>query len=199
MKYQDLTSAVDTPVFSRQDLSIHRLKVFDYQFTRWIQKGLLVRLKNGLYAFAREAGGIKTEEVAYFLYQPSYISLESALWFYGFIPEVVHTPTSVTSRTNRRFDNAFGGYVYRHIKKELFWGYGPVRTENGFYLLADPEKALLDYLYLNLSGLRSQEDFDAIRLDSDQLSRHLDAERFRRYLAAFDIGKLERWALKCLP
>jgi len=199
MKYQDLTAAIDAPMFSRQDLSIHWLKVYDCQFTLWIKKGYLVRLRNGLYAFARDVDRIKREEVAHLLYPPSYISLESALSFYGFIPEMVHANTSVTARINRRFDNCFGGFIYRHIKNSLFWGYAPMTTENGVYLLAEPEKALLDYLYLNLAGLRRQADFDAIRLNYDQMSDHLDADKFRRYLAAFGVKKLKNWALKCLP
>lgn len=199
MKYNDLTATIKTPVFSRQDLAIHWLKAHDYQFSLWTKKGYLLRLRNGLYAFARDADKIQPEEVAYSLYQPSYISLESALSAHGLIPEIVYTHTSVTARGNRRFDNHFGGFIYRHIKKALFWGYMPVRTDTGFYLMAEPEKALLDYLYLNLGGIRSQADFDAIRLNPDQLRDQLNPDKFRTYLSAFNIKKLTRWAGQCLP
>lgn len=199
MKYGQLVTTIHAPIFSRQDLLILGLKVYDYQFTLWVKKGYLVRLRNGLYAFARDLDKVKIEDVAWLLYQPSYISLESALSFYGFIPEMVYAHISVTSRINRMFENRFGRFVYRHIKKDLFWGYKEVSTQYGFYLMAEPEKALLDYLYLNLDKIRSQADFDGIRLNDDQLRRHLDEKKFRNYLSAFGIKKLNQWAVKCLP
>jgi hypothetical protein len=102
-----------------------------------------LRLKKGLYAFAKDAEKLKSEEVACQLYQPSYISLESALAWYGFIPEMVYAHVSVTAEISRRFDNFFGHFIYRHIKKNLFWGYTVIPTEFGHYLLAEPEKAIL--------------------------------------------------------
>ena len=199
MKYEQLSSTIRTPVFSRQDLLLHGLRIYDYQFGLWIKKGYLVRLRNGLYAFARDLDKITSEDVAWLLYQPSYISLESALSFYGFIPEIVYAHTSVTTRTNRTFENRFGPFIYRHIKKSLFWGYEPTATDFGFHLMAKPEKALLDYLYLNLGKINSRQDIDAIRLNEDQLRKHLDEKVFRKYLAAFNIKKLNQWAIKCLP
>lgn len=199
MKYNDLKKYIQGPVFSRQDLLLHGVTVYDYQLSLWVKKGYLLRLKNGVYVFAGEAERIKKEEVACLLYQPSYISLESALAHYGFIPEMVYAQVCVTAKINRTFDNDFGHFVYRHIKKTLFWGYETVATENGVYLLAEPEKALLDYLYLNLKAINSPADIAAIRLNKDQLREHVDEERFRKYLAAFGGKKLERWALTCLP
>lgn len=199
MKYSDLEKQIQSPVFSRQELLLHGLTVYDYQLSLWVKKGHLLRLKKGLYVFAREAGRLRKEEVACLLYPPAYISLESALSHYGFIPEVVYACTCVTARTNRTFDNAFGRFVYRHVKQSLFWGYAPVATESGVYQMAEPEKALLDYLYLNLGAINSRADVEGLRLNRDQMKRHLDVNRFRRYLSAFGIKKLEQWATACLP
>ncbi len=199
MKYNDLKKYIRGPVFSRQDLLLSGVTVYDYQLSLWMKKGYLLRLKNGLYVFAGEAERITKEEVACLLYQPSYISLESALAHYGFIPEMVYAQICVTAKINRRFDNYFGHFVYRHIKKTLFWGYKTIVTGNGSYLLAEPEKALLDYLYLNLKTINSPADIAAIRLNKDLLRELVDEERFRKYLAAFGGKKLERWALTCLP
>lgn len=55
-----------------------------------------------------------------------------------------------------------------------------MRTENGHFLLAEPEKALLDYLYLNPAKIRSKADFDNIRLNRDRLRDHLDADKLRK-------------------
>lgn len=56
MKYRDLEKQIQSPVFSRQELLLHGLTVYDYQLSLWVKKGHLLRLKKGLYVFAREPG-----------------------------------------------------------------------------------------------------------------------------------------------
>mgnify|MGYP001237931797 CR=1 FL=1 len=199
MKYNDLADAVKGPVFSRNDLALSGHKVFDYQLGLWVKKGYLIRLKKGLYAFRREKERLRGEEIAFLLCQPSYLSLESALAWYGFIPEIVHAYTSVTVRVTRSFENPWGRFTYRHIKRELFWGYVEMKTEGGPFLLAEPEKALLDYLYLNLPQIRSESDFANIRLNEELMKKTLDRGKFLKYLGVFGGKKMERWARQCLP
>jgi len=199
MKYEDLILLIQTPVFSKTDVMLAGGKIFDYQLTRWVKRGYLLKLKNGIYAFSKDYEKIKGEEVASALYQPSYLSLESALSSYGFIPEMVYSYTSVTAKINRTFDNKFGHFIYRHVKSELFWGYREVKTDAGRYLIAEPEKAVLDYLYLNLSKINSESDFENLRFNEDRLSETLDREKFLRYLQVFKIKKLKIWADRCLP
>lgn len=198
MKYQDLVSSINAPFFSKNDILLAGAKVYDYQLTRWSQKGYIIKLKNGIYAFSKDYERINGNEVASLIYQPSYLSLESALSFYGFIPEIVYAYVSVTGKTNRKFTNKFGNFIYRHIKSELFWGYREVKTENWRYLIAEPEKAVLDYLYLNMAKINSSDDFENIRFNYDMLGMTLDKEKFIMYLQAFGIIKMERWAAKCL-
>jgi hypothetical protein len=199
MKYQDLVLSISAPIFSKNEILLAGKKIYDYQLTRWVKKGYLLKLRNGIYAFSKDYEGIKGEEIASVLYQPSYLSLESALSFYGFIPEMVYAYVSVTGKINRTFDNKFGHFVYRHIRPSLFWGYRETRTENSRYLLAEPEKAVLDYLYLNLASINSEADFENIRFNIEQLRKTLNRERFLRYLRAFEVKKLEKWAMRCLP
>ena len=199
MKYEDLTSAITAPIFSKHEISLSGKQIYDYQLTRWVKKGYLLKLKNGIYAFNKDYEKIKGEEVAAALYQPSYLSLESALSTYGFIPEMVYAYVSVTAKINRTFDNKFGHFIYRHVKSELFWGYREVKTDAGRYLIAEPEKAVLDYLYLNLSKINNESDFENLRFNEDRLSETLNREKFLRYLQAFEIKKLKRWADRCLP
>jgi len=198
MKYQDFVSSINAPFFSKNDILLAGAKVYDYQLTRWSQKGYIIKLKNGIYAFSKDYERINGNEVASLIYQPSYLSLESALSFYGFIPEIVYAYVSVTGKTNRKFTNKFGNFIYRHIKSELFWGYREVKTEIWWYLIAEPEKAVLDYLYLNLAKINSSADFENIRFNYDMLGKILDKEKFIRYLQAFGIKKMERWAANCL-
>jgi hypothetical protein len=64
MKYNELTTAIKSPVFSRNDLVLSGYEVFDYQLSLWVKKGYLIRLKNGLYAFRREMEKVRGEGVA---------------------------------------------------------------------------------------------------------------------------------------
>ena len=198
MKYEDLLKTIQAPYFSRGDHLLDGQKLFDYQISLWVKKGNLLRLKNGMYAFAKDKGKIKGEEIAAFLYEPSYLSLESALAWHGFIPEMVYAYVSLTARINRKFTNDFGTFLYRHIKPELFWGYTEMKTEHGHYLLAEPEKALLDYLYLNLSKIRNEADFANIRFNMAAIKEKLNADKFLKYLSAFGVKKMKVWALRCL-
>ena len=198
MKYNDLAAAIKTPVFSRQDLLIQGLKVYDYQFNLWTKKGYLLKIKKGLYVFARDTDKIPPQEIALLLYEPSYLSMETALAWYGFIPEMVYAHTSVTAKINRTFDNAYGHFIYRHIKSELFWGYTEIKTPYGRYLMAEPEKALLDYLYLNLARIKTENDYENYRFNTDQIREHVNENKLRQYLKAFGIKKLDKWGLRCL-
>ena len=146
MKYEELLKIIQAPYFSLSNHLLDGQKLFDYQISLWVKKGNLLRLRNGIYAFAKDKENIKGEEIAALIYEPSYLSMESALAWYGFIPEMVYAYISVTARINRRFTNYFGTFIYRHIKPELFWGYTEIKTQHGRYLIAEPEKALLDYL-----------------------------------------------------
>ncbi len=141
MKYNDLSKVIQGSYFSRSDLLSQGQKIFDYQLHLWVKKGYLLKLRNGVYAFVKDRERIKGEEIATLLYQPSYLSLESALAWYGFIPEMVYAHVSVTARINRTFTNAFGTFIYRHIKAELFWGYTEIKTDHGHYLLAHFRKS----------------------------------------------------------
>ena len=199
MKYNELSTAIKSPVFTRNDLALSGYKVLDYQLSLWVKKGYLVRLKNGIYAFSREQEKLQGEGIAFLLYQPSYLSLESALSWYGFIPEIVYAYTSVTARITRSFENACGRFIYRHVKSELFWGYVEMKTDRGPFLLAEPEKALLDYFYLNLARINNEDDFENIRLNEEQMENTLNKDKFMIYLKAFGGKKMGKWARRCLP
>jgi hypothetical protein len=199
MRYEDLAKLITTPVFSKNDIILGKGTLYDYQLTRWVKKGYLLKLKNGIYAFNKDYGQIRGEAVATVLYQPSYLSMESALSYYGFIPEMVYTYVSVTSKTNRTFDNKLGHFIYRHVKSTLFWGYVEVKTDTGRYLIAEPEKAVLDYLYLNLSKIKNETDFMNLRFNEDRIGEVLNKEKFFQYLQVFGVKKMTHWAHRCLP
>ena len=161
--------------------------------TRWCRKGLLVKLRNEYYAFPENISipGF-ARYVANKIYSPSYISLHSALSFYGIIPEETVQLTSVSTLKTATFKNAFGSFHYQNVKESLFFGYKILTMPDGKgILMATPEKALLDLLYLN-PFYRTEDDILELRLDDDFIQNELDAERLSDYAARFGSKTLDK-------
>lgn len=113
--------------------------------SRNVKSGLFVKLRNRYYILKDSNPSLYF--LANKLYRPSYISLETALSYYNIIPEVVYSLTSVTTKPTREFETLKGAFSYQRIKKEAFTGYAPMQKEGVTVLVAEPEKALADYLY----------------------------------------------------
>lgn len=125
------------------------------QLVRWTESGKVYQLRRGLYALAPPYQQVKPHPflVANHLVRPSYVSLQSTLAYYGMIPEYVPVTTSVTADRPREFDTPLGKYSFRHIKKERFFAYQVEAVGGGQEVfLAQPEKALIDQVYLRAGG-----------------------------------------------
>lgn len=159
--------------------------------TRWMAAGYIVHLKNGLYAFSEWISTPGADMiVANLMYRPSYISLHSALAHYGMIPEFVAHTTSVTTLKTAVFKNDLGTFDYRHIKPGLFWGYQIIdTTSDRKIIMALPEKALLDLLYLTPS-LKSEDDMLQLRLDEDYMANEFNRDQAQQYIERFNIKAL---------
>jgi len=162
-------------------------------FVRWTQKGYLVRLRQGLYAFHEYRG--KPDIAAYFagrMYNPSYISLHSALSFYGLIPESVVQITSVTSLKTALFRNGFGEYSYKSVRDDLMFGYIPRPLADGrTTAYATREKALLDLLYL-YPFYNTETELANLRLDGDVLHQDLNLAEWESLASRFHSAALEK-------
>ncbi|MBP1677787.1 MAG: hypothetical protein H6Q20_2346 [Bacteroidetes bacterium] len=112
--------------------------------------GSIIRLKKGLFVVSSEISKqtLSRELVANHLYGPSYISLESALSFYGLIPEKVYTVRSVTTKRARRFATQLGNFEYMTIPTDYYSiGIRQEVVNNEYvYLIASPEKAICDMI-----------------------------------------------------
>lgn len=176
--------------------SIHQARAFfpsfdRNNFTRWVKKEQLVKLRQGWYAFPEMLQRIDfSRYVASRIYRPSYISLHTALSIYGMIPEAVTDITSVTTLKTAQFDNQFGRYSYQNVKPKIFFGYKPVKilgntaivnAPQQTWMLALPEKALLDLLYL-YPFYNNDTELEQLRLDEDFMTEELDINRLREYL-----------------
>lgn len=114
---------------------------------------------------------IDSFSLANFLYQPSYVSFESALNFYGILSQFPYDITSATPKISRKKTYNNTVYSYSQIKKELFFGY----EKNNNRLIALPEKALLDQIYLASKGYKSLnlEEYDFSCLKKARLKKYL--------------------------
>ena len=150
---------------------------------RYTQRGLLCRLKRGLYAGKTRMPS--SWAIANRLYKPSYVSLSSALSYYGLIPENVYTVTSVTTKSTREFDVQDISYAYRTIKRHAFAGYRTVEIAGESVLIAEREKALADYLYLVF--LKKEPWNERLNLAK------VDRQTLKKYLKAFGRSGMVKW------
>ena len=120
------------------------------QLHRWVKKGKLISLRRGLYTLAEtyRRQPLSPLRVANELYKPSYLSGLWVLSFLGLIPEMVVAYTSICTRVTRSFTNAYGNFLYSHIKPDNFFGFSLHDLQGERIWLAEPEKALLDHWYL---------------------------------------------------
>lgn len=131
---------------------------------RAAKRGLLVKLRRGLYAAADSPP--PEPVIANQLYAPSYLSFDWALSYHHLIPETVYVLTSATSRQTRTLTALGQTFEYHRLKPSVFSGYEPVKMGSDTVLIATPEKAFVDTLYfvalkrralpdrLNLRGLQ---------------------------------------------
>ena len=182
MKFDALLKELgDEPVFrssllltgGRNPTDVHR------QISRWVSAGKLIQLRRSLYMLADIYR--KTTPHPFLLANQikdaSYVSLQSALAYYGLIPEYVPVVTSVTTGRPESFETAVGGFLFKHIKKDFFSGYSLEKLAEGqSAFIATPEKALLDLIYLtpradNAVYLRELRIQHPERLDLDRLAQ----------------------------
>jgi len=169
MRFLDLQTSLQSNLFTLLDVrkqfhqeSAHSIHI---QLTRFTQKGLIAQIKRGIYCFQPDR--VNEFILANYLYFPSYISLETALNYYGIIPDIPQTVTSIDLTTTRKITNQFGSFSYSKVKSSLFWGYQKVAVPQSqdWFSIAQPEKALLDYFYI-----RKIKQIRELRLNLDRIN-----------------------------
>jgi predicted transcriptional regulator of viral defense system len=154
MKWEELLRQVaDEAVFRTGFLAGggESLPALRLQLSRWVKAGKLIQLTKGLYMLAEPYGKLTPHPfvLANAMKKASYVSLQSALGYFGMIPEHVPTVTSVTTQRPSRVQTPLGRFLFRHIKKSWFSSYRQVDLGSGRKaFVATPEKALLDLVYL---------------------------------------------------
>ena len=148
----------------------------------WQKKGYLIKLRNGWYRFAE----IPLDESLLFLiankiYNPSYISFQSAASWHGLIPEAVFTITSATTVKTANYTNQDGYFKYLTLKKSLFFGYGWIQRDDTLIRMADIEKTLIDLLYSDHT-ISSESDLEGLRLKKTELKENINLAKLDNYL-----------------
>lgn len=175
MRFLELQSKIKTNIFTFNDVLKHFNEensiTLKNQISRFAKKGFITRIKRGLYCFNMTS--VDELGLAKILYQPSYISLESALNYYGIIPDIPQSVTSVTSIKPTKIKTILGIYHYFKIKPQLFFGYDIIQQKNEHIKIAKKEKALLDFFYL-----RKIKKVDDLRLNL----KLIDKQVYQKYL-----------------
>ena len=139
---------------------------------RACQKGNLIRVRKGLYLIGEDErkSPYNSFVIANYVVGPSYVSLESALSFYGLIPEAVYSTTSVTTKVGSDVKTPVGQYSFSYLKINYFnFGFYQIKDGEHKFLIATPLKALMDYIVLKKKQYKSISEIEEdLRFDFDE-------------------------------
>ncbi|HAE85619.1 MAG TPA: hypothetical protein DCG78_03810 [Anaerolineaceae bacterium] len=184
----------DEPVFESALLLAGDVdpRLIQQQLSRWVRSGKIYKLRRGLYALAPPYQKRKPHPflVANYLQRGSYVSLQSALAHYSLIPEVTYVTTSVSHSRPERIETPLGVFEFRHVKRELLFGYELQDLGGQSAFIATPEKALLDLIYLQPGG-ETEAYLQELRL---QNLEQLNSERLQFYAERFNMLKMRKAA-----
>jgi predicted transcriptional regulator of viral defense system len=152
--------------------------------TKLTESQWLIKIERNKYKIGNRK--IHDFEMANFLYQPSYISFESALNYWGVLSQFPFEITSATlkkSKVKKLDDKVFG---YNRVSKKYFGGFV---KENGF-LIASSEKALVDQIYLWSKGLKqlNWDEYDLSRVNMRMIKKMVTEMKLNKKLENY-IGK----------
>jgi predicted transcriptional regulator of viral defense system len=196
MRFRDFQRLVrDLPAFNLNDIRKIDPDFHRQQLSDWLDRGYIQPLAGGYYLLAdAQVDASHLFMLANRIYEPSYISRESALAHYLIIPESVLGITSVSSRKTRQLDSEWGRFSYRRIKPTLMFGYRVVEHDRRIkYKIASLEKTVLDYFYWN-PRISSINDIEGLRWNRQELIGLVGNPLFKKYLKVFNNKALERRA-----
>ena len=137
---------------------------FHNKINTLVSHDVLERVKRGFYLVGQNyrSGPLDLFAISNLLYGPSYVSLSSALSHYGLIPEAAKNITAVAWQKTKSFQTAIGYFEYHKVTAKAFFSgvisqdgnptvHGKCHTR---HLIACPEKAILDTIYLQYLHLQ---------------------------------------------
>ena len=165
---------------------------------RGVQAGEILRIRRGLFCLDRRFMPAPPHPLALaqIVYGPSYLSMETALSWHGWIPEAVHTIVSTGLGRSREFATPLGTYVFQRVPQEsLMVGVERVAEAAAHiaYFMARPLKALADYVYVHQCDWISAEPLrDSLRIEIDALETLTRAD-FDELEGQYRSGRVSRF------
>ena len=186
----EVAVAIDGSDFSRHGL-----------VKRALANGEILDIRRGLYCLAPryQKKPVSLYGLAQRVYGPSYISLETALSYHGWIPEAVYACTCVSAGRAKEFTTPLGLFSYTRVPQRIFYA-GVERCvdpDGNTWFMASPVKALADYVYVHRPNWTTVEEAStSLRIEADDLNsatqEQLDVlagnysnRRVRRFLSAW--------------
>jgi len=140
---------------------------------RALKSGQLIRLKRGLYLIKQKVEQALPNEFIFapLIYGPSFVSLESALSYHGWIPEAVYTTTCATAKRAKQFETPIGMFSYERVPSlDFYTGVNRVVENGGVILIASPWRALADLMYTRRKKWNSLDDVQSdMRIEKETL------------------------------
>ena len=140
---------------------------------RALKSGQIIRLRRGIYCLSKkhQRHGINLYALGQQLYGPSFVSMESALLYHGWIPEGVFFTTCVCMKKSLSFATPLGRFDYRHVPSIVFYeGVERIEEQQEAYFMASPWKALCDYVYVHKKVWASVDPLiKSLRIDEQEL------------------------------
>lgn len=182
MKYIDIQTHLEKlQVFSNSDLKILDDKYNKSKISKWKKSWYIKQIIKWYYILDKiNLNNSLLFKISNIIYNPSYISLESAFSYYWIIPEQVFIITSVSTRKTNTFNTDIWTFEYKKIKNDLFFWYKVLELKDNKILIASLEKALIDYFYL-YDNVKNIIDLEYLRFNKDRLKEKLDIEILKRY------------------
>jgi predicted transcriptional regulator of viral defense system len=198
INYKKLLAKSEAPFFTRQNLELllgTNRRTLDYRIQSLIADEVLLPLKPGFYLNRAlyERSGEDEKLLRYSataLVEPSYISLEYALAFYGILAESVFALTLVTTKKTRILSNQLMSFSYRSLKPELFFGFEQKTFGNFTYAIATPEKAFFDFIYL--TPLASKRAMRELLFNSRFNLARVDRQKFQAIVKQSKSVKMQK-------
>jgi len=176
----------NTVVISLNDINKEFPKFYRHRLTEWQNQGYIKKIIRGFYILSDlETNEFTSFAIANKIYEPSYISLESALRYYNFIPEQTFSVTSISTLKTKTFATWIDRFVYSNIIPNLFFGYEIVHFKNFVFKIADREKAILDYLYFH-RHFKTEKDIEELRFNIEEIQATVDRKKLENYLLKYN-------------
>ena len=188
------------PIFTQADVSVS-IDGTDFSrhglIKRAIASGEILNIRRGLYCLAPDyqKKPISVYSLAQYVYGPSYVSMESALSYHGWIPEAVYACTCASYHNAREFDTPLGIFSYKRVpQKQFYAGVERLSDRHGnIFFMATPAKALADYVYVHYLNWT---DIDAavasLRIEPEELAA-VTSQELENLTDNYSNGRVEKF------